>query len=137
MKLIIQSEQTIKDLKKQFHELFPYLKIEFFKEAHNVSRGSDKASMYGNDTQLSSMTDAVLEGSIEFTAATTVQSFEQMMDAQFGLHVQVFRKSGSIYLETTNSDDWSIGQQNAEGKAASENQASEAPRDLTDRDQWE
>jgi hypothetical protein len=60
-----------------------------------------------------------------------------MMDAQFGLHVQVFRKSGSLYIETTNSDDWSIGQQNAEGKTASEEHASEAPRDLTDRDQWE
>lgn len=34
MKIDISPDKRIKDLKKQFHDCFPYLKIEFFDTSH-------------------------------------------------------------------------------------------------------
>ena len=35
---------------------------------------------------------------------------------QYGIHVQVFRKSKSLWLETTATDNWSLREQNKTGK---------------------
>ncbi len=137
MKIELKPDSSIQEIKTVFHSFFPYLKLEFFRESHRVSAASGKASMYDNSTLLSEMSEKIGSGSIEFTAATTVGSFEQLMDVQFGLHVQVFRKSGNVYLETSSTDSWSLGQQNAEGLASSKEPADDQPLDLLDRDKWE
>jgi hypothetical protein len=36
-----------------------------------------------------------------------------------GLYVQVFRKSGKVWLETTATDNWSLYKQNEEGQELS------------------
>ena len=41
---------------------------------------------------------------------------EERFEKDFGLHVQVFRKSGNIWLETSVSDDLTLAQQNEKGK---------------------
>jgi hypothetical protein len=41
-----------------------------------------------------------------------------------------------LYIETTKTVDWTLGQQNAEGKLSCEAHPHEAPEDMTDRDQW-
>jgi len=37
------------------------------------------------------------------------------MEDQFGLHVQIFRKSGDLWLQTSKTDEWTIEHQNARG----------------------
>lgn len=136
MKIEIHSDMRIKDLKKQFHASFPFLKIEFFDAAHRMNESSARADMIGNEVLLSDLIPGV-EGAVEFTALTGVHAFEQLFSTQFGLHVQVFRNSGGVYVETTATDDWSLGQQNAEGKSSFEGAGKAVPPDFTDRDQWE
>ncbi len=128
---------TVQDLKKQFHDFFPFLKIEFFETPHKASTGSNRASMIDNTVSISGMLKNKEGGIVELDDQTTVNSFEQLIDESFGLHVQVFRKSGELYIETTKTDDWTLGQQNAEGKLSCEGHQHETPRDMTDRDQWE
>lgn len=136
MKIDISPDKQIKDLKKQFHACFPYLKIEFFDTAHSFSESSARAEMLGNDTLLS---EAGLSqsGTAEFNAMSSVHAFEQLFSVQFGLHVQVFRRSGELFLETTATDDWTLGQQNAEGKASCAGSSADSGADMTDRDQVE
>jgi hypothetical protein len=137
MKINILANMTVQDLKKQFHAYFPYLKIELFESAHLSSTGSNKASMYDNSQSLSTLLKNKDGGDVVIDAMTSVNSFEQLIDEGFGLHVQVFRKSGDLYIETTKTDDWTLGQQNAEGKLSCEGHQHEAPEDMTDRDQWD
>ena len=127
---------TVQDLKKQFHGFFPYLKIEFFETPYKVATGSNKASMIDNKESIGAMLKSMDGGNVELDSLTTVISFEQLINDRFGLHVQVFRKSGELYIETTKTDDWTLGQQNAEGKSSCEVHPHEAPEDMTDRDQW-
>jgi hypothetical protein len=93
--------------------------------------------MIDNTLSISGMLKNKEGGIVELDDQTTVNSFEQLIDESFGLHVQVFRKSGELYIETTKTDDWTLGQQNAEGKLSCEGHQHETPRDMTDRDQWE
>jgi hypothetical protein len=137
MKINILANMTVQDLKKQFHDFFPFLKIEFFETPHEASTGSNRASMISNTQSISGMLRNKEGGIVELDDQTTVNSFEQLIDESFGLHVQVFRKSGELYIETTKTDDWTLGQQNEEGKSSCEGHQHETPEDMTDRDQWQ
>jgi hypothetical protein len=52
---------------------------------------------------------------------------EKVFQDNLGLYVQVFRKSGKVWLETTATDNWSLFKQNEEGQELSvrENNLSE------------
>lgn len=137
MKLTVSPDRTVQELKSEFHGYFPFLKIEFFSKPHGTGGSSNRADMADGSTKLADLMGDHAGGSVEFSALTTVHSLEQEFSNAFGLHMQVFRKSGNVYLETNTTDDWTLGQQNAEGKNSGKPAGEESPRDLTDRDQWE
>ena len=60
------------------------------------------------------------EGQVEVAETMTVKELEKTLRDKFGLTVQVARKSGSIWLETTISDNWTLKQQNDHGSELSE-----------------
>lgn len=137
MNIQISLDNKIQDIKTQFHTYFPNLKIEFFKSASEKSGATGKSEMYGNDIVLSSIISDLDENTIEFSEGTTVNDFEKAMFVNFGLHTQVFRKSGTLYLETVNTDDWTLEKQNSEALASLEKPGLDPNLDLTDRDKWE
>jgi hypothetical protein len=59
-------------------------------------------------------------GEIIISKQTLVSDLEHQFENDFGLYVQVFRKSGRIWLETTATDNWTLEQQNEEGKSLNE-----------------
>lgn len=137
MNIQISLDNKIQDIKTQFHTYFPNLKIEFFKSASEKSGATGKSEMYGNDIVLSSIITDLNENTFEFSEGTTVNDFEKTMFDNFGLHTQVFRKSGTLYLETVNTDDWTLEKQNSEALASLEKPELDPNLDLTDRDKWE
>ncbi|MEI9910895.1 MAG: hypothetical protein WDO71_15215 [Bacteroidota bacterium] len=50
----------------------------------------------------------------------TVGQLEDIFQKQFGLQVQVSRRSGTLWLETTMTDNWTLKQQNDHGRELSE-----------------
>lgn len=135
MLLVVKKDMQVKDLKKQFHGYFPLLKIEFFRTAHDVNGGNNKSNMLENELYLEDQIGD-LEGSLEFEGNVTVAAFEQMFADQFKLNVQVFRKSGNLYIETTETDDWTLEQAHKEA-LNSQVRTEGAESDFTDRDKWE
>ena len=61
------------------------------------------------------------ESAFEFTPQMTVGAFEQALRNQYGLSVQVFRKSMSSFIESTSSDSWTLEEQNKKGDEATHN----------------
>lgn len=135
MILVIKNDMQIKDLKKQFHEYYPQLKIEFFKFPHNEEGGNAKVNMLDNEINLADIIGEK-EGEIEFNGQSTVAAFEAQFASQFGLNVQVFRKSGNVYIETTRTDDWTLDQEHKEALSFM-NKVEGDSSDFTDRDKWE
>ena len=59
------------------------------------------------------------KGIITITPNMTVVDLEQRFNDVYGLGVEVFRKSGKVWLETTVTDGWTLEEQNLQGEALS------------------
>jgi hypothetical protein len=114
--LVIEKNETIDDIKSQFNSVYPFLQIGFFKESHTKGMANGKNKIVEGNTKLKQLKLNLENGSVDFNGKTTVWELESYFEKYFGLHVQVFRKSGSIWLETSATDSWTLEQQNEQGK---------------------
>ncbi len=114
--LVIDVKQTIDDIQKVFNTAFPFLKIEFFRESHLRGKPTRKNVLYEPSRNLHSIQMVNHSGQIIIKETMAVGDLEMMFEEKYGLHAQVFRKSGNVWLETTATDDWSLKEQNDEGK---------------------
>lgn len=118
MNIEIKNNQTIGDIQKEFEEMFKFLKLMFFKKPHTDHQGSAKKDLLNSNTKLTNIKHK--NGSISFDENILVNELEKLFSDHFGLNVQVFRKSGKSWIETTVTDNWSLKKQNDQGKELSE-----------------
>ena len=116
MQLDLSTRAKIKDIKKQFALDFPFLKLEFFRHRHKAGESSALVQKHADHLHLSEVSATVKEAVFSFMPSTTVAEFEQRLQAEHGLPVQVFRKAGNLWLETVQTDNLSLEKQNAMGE---------------------
>ena len=114
--LVINMQQTVAGIQTQFNSQYPFLKIEFFRQAPVSGIGNAKNKMIIHDMKLDAIHGISKIGKIKLSNQMTVNELENCFEKEYGLFVQVFRKSGKIWLETTATDNWTMEQQNEEGK---------------------
>lgn len=131
--LMIDQGQTIRGLQREFNSHFPFLKIEFIREQSVKGSRDPKNLVITRDEVISELQKKSLLGSISYNNMTTVHELENTFLTNYGLNVQVFRKSGNIWLVTTSTDDWTLEQQNEEGRSIAQHLNIE-PEDLNDHD---
>lgn len=133
MKIKISDNRKISAIQKEFNTVFPYLKLEFFSKPHTKGGGSAKKLMKSNSKTLGECRTIHKKGDITIVPQMTVGDLEQHFQDIYGLSLQIFRKSGKSWLETTSTDAWTLEKQNIEGEALSnlkyENNASEIDYD--------
>jgi len=115
--LHIQPEIQVLDLKKEFAIPFPYLKLEVFHESSANGKLIAREKMIEGHTPLHQASKQLKAGVFEFNKEMSVGEFERRMKDEFGLLVQVFRKSGNLWLETSATDGWSLQQQSEEAES--------------------
>jgi hypothetical protein len=115
-----QGSMTLLTLKGAFSAYFPYLKWEFFYNHHGNQEGSPKKNMITTDLRIEQLNPGIQPGILQFNSEISVHNLEEMIWQQCGIDVQVFRKSGSIWLETTVTDQWTLAFQNEQGQELSE-----------------
>ena len=113
-------KQTIESVQKQFNVIYPFLKIEFFTKPHKKFEGSNKKDRYVMNEEINSIETKHTDLKIMLDHRTTVTKMEEAFEKQYGLYVQVFRKSGNVWLETSVTDNWTLDKQNAEGESLEE-----------------
>jgi len=137
MELLINDKVAIGELQKQFNQEFPYLKLEFF-DSPPTFDGLPKSRVHANHKLLGACRKIHTEGVLVINADVTVERLEKTFWQQFGLTVEVFRKSGNLWIETTLSDSWTLRRQNEEGKAMNAgNFIKPELEDPLDRDLWQ
>jgi hypothetical protein len=119
MELSLTGKTKIKDLKKQFSKHFPFLKLEFFSYGHHKGGSSVLAKVISDGTLLAEIAPAIQEQTFAFTPSTTVAEFEQRLQNEYSLPVQVYRKAGNLWLETVQTDNLSLAKQNTMGAESS------------------
>lgn len=105
----ILENDSVLDVQKKFNHVYPFLKIEFYDKPHAAHSGSGILEQLPEDALISEVYPNFFETVIDvYNEDMSVSELEQLFENQAGLHVQVFRKSGSVWLQTTSTDDWSI-----------------------------
>ncbi len=115
MKITINDSRKISAIQEEFNAAFPFLKLEFFEKPHTAGGASSKSSLRSNSKTLGECRKLHNQGQINITSQMTVTEFEQSFRKVYGLSVQVFRKSGKVWLETTVTDGWTLEEQNKQG----------------------
>ena len=98
--------------------MFPGLKLEFYAKAHGSGEGSPVQERLPGESQLSEVRTVNKEADLEIDPEMSVSQFEQLFAERYGLNVQVFRKSGNLWMQTTSTDHWSLALQNRKGGAS-------------------
>jgi hypothetical protein len=112
MKLEINEKVKLSELKNLFSNMFPLLKIEFFRKGHIEGQPSTKAELLPGDLIAGEVGSIKQNSSIDIGKHITVAELERAFHDRYGLNIQVFRKSGDVWLETTITDNMTLEQQN-------------------------
>lgn len=111
--LKIDERKSVSDFQKEFTILFPFLKIEFFKTGKApLNRKDHKAGTLLAPNALLSKENI----SIDLSPSTTVAQLKHTLLEHTGVSCLVYRKSGSMWIETLLTEDWSLERQNHEAE---------------------
>ena len=124
--MIIQDSKSIQEIQLEFNGLFPGLKIEFYRFPHAQFKGSLRDNQYAPELHLYEIREHHNEGEITISPEMTVEQLEGLFEELYGLHVQIFRKSNRIWLQTSKTDSWTLAEQNRKGLRSSKVTSSEA-----------
>ena len=113
--MIISDDKTLREIQLEFSEKFTNLKLEFYAEAHEEGEGTSARSLLDVNQTLAAVRSVHTAGNLSIDGHKLVKTLEQDFLERFGLNVQVFRKSGDLWLQTTSTDSWSLSDQNKRG----------------------
>lgn len=112
MEVVIDPSKKLIEIQKEFQKRFPYLKIEFYNKTHGQGEASAKEDVINTENTIEMVQKTKKEGVFKIQGLMTVTSLESAFEENYGLSVQVFRKSGNIWLQTTTTDHWTLAEQN-------------------------
>ena len=130
MEIIIEKNKTLGRIQDEFHKRFPYLKIMFYDQSHSKGEGTPRTSTLDNRLTIGEVQKFDKSGVIEITGLMKVSELEKDFDTKYGLPIQVLRKSGKIWLQTSSTDEWTLAEQNQ--LAAEKNTTIEESSEPTD-----
>ena len=119
MKIHVSQEKSIAQIQEEFSKVYPYLKLVFFSKPHKAYKGSHAKFLITDTGQtLGNIEKKPKTGDLYIEVEMPTWQVERLFEEEFGLHVQVFRKSGNTWLETSVTDDLTLEEQNVKGKAS-------------------
>jgi len=116
--LKIEERQSVSDFQKEFNALFPFLKIEFFKTAvgHAGGKSFKTTSLLAPNYPIGKNANT-----IKVDITTTVAQLKSMLLEKLGVICLIYRKSGSMWIETSLTEDWTLERQNHEAELMNNN----------------
>jgi hypothetical protein len=125
MKITINDSRKIFAVQKEFSKMFPYLKLEFFAKPSGPGGKPSKKVITHPSKTLGECRTVHTSGLLTVTPGTTVAQLEQDFSDNFDLAVQLFRKSGKVWIETTSTNGWSLERENKTGEEMEKPEAEE------------
>lgn len=101
--MCIERGKPVKDIQKEFSELYPFLKIE-------ITDKKQPVKLVPGDSFPGECQHVNISGN------RTVAQLEDDFRNHLNLPIQVFRRAGSLWIETSLTHDWTLDQQNKEGE---------------------
>ena len=120
MKITINDRRRIFAIKEEFNTVFPFLKLDFFSKSQTQGGSPSKKIVEHNSKTLGECRTVHNSGEITITKEMTVSELEQRFRDIYGLSIKVLRQSGNIWLEVTKTENWTLEDQNNEGRLLSQ-----------------
>jgi hypothetical protein len=114
MQIRITPTRLISEVQQEFNVLFPFLKLEFFR-SKGYQQGTATNQIVPHNRRIGDCQAAITDGTIEISENMKVRELERIFKELFRLNVQVFRRSGNLWLQTTMTDEWTLRNQNEHG----------------------
>jgi hypothetical protein len=112
MELHVDANTSIHEIQEDFQERFAFLRLGFFVDKNQDAILSPDEQIKNEKTLIRDISKFPATGNIQLGGSMTVAELENAFRGAFGLDVQVFRKSGNAWLMTSQTDNWSLDQQN-------------------------
>lgn len=112
----ITNNKTITEIQTEFNKIFPNLKIEFYKKPHEQGEGSPIKETLDSEQTIGDVRTNAHTGNLSISGEMKVATLEQKFEEGYGLHVQVMRRSGDVWIQTTSTDEWTLTSQDDRGK---------------------
>lgn len=112
----IDQRTKLSDIQNAFNKQYTHLRLEFYKKPHEAGEGSADREKLNHDKTLGEVTKSLQVRDLHFNDHMQIKDFEALLDIDLGLHAQVFRRSGSVWLQTTATDAWTLDQANRKGR---------------------
>ncbi len=128
--LQVRRNKTVNDIQSEFSAAYPFLKIDMYKPSGRGQFEGGRLKL-GYSTLLGAA-GILEEGELLIFDSMPVGQLEKAFLEKFGVLVQVSRKSGSVWLETTMTDRWTLKQQNDHGRELSAPAGTSFPADEAD-----
>jgi hypothetical protein len=113
MEIYISEEDILRNIQNKFHEVYPYLKLECYLCPHERGEGSAGSKKIHPDTPIEEIRLIHSFGWIDIGEHRTVAQVERDFYRDMGLAVQIFRRFRTGWLQTTQTDEMSLGEQNS------------------------
>ena len=113
MELNIQNDTSVKDVQKQFSNYFPFLQIEFYRTPQKELQPALKAGKVHADEPVKQLMKPYRPLQLKINQDTTVSELQKQF-SDIGLNIQVYRKFGTFWIQTSLTDDWTLDRQNNE-----------------------
>ncbi len=114
--LEISGERRLAELQADFSRRFPFLKLEFYGRAHRPGEGTAEQLRLAPQLTVAAVQQQPRAGWVALDGNLPTGYFEQSLQEQFGLNVQVFRQSFGRWLQTWATDVWTLEEQNRRGE---------------------
>ena len=118
MKILLQSNRKVGDIREEFNNSFPYLQLVFLSKKEDA-KGVVATEEIEPGARLIEVSGILKEGDIEITSTETVKEVERRFEKQYGLPVRILRKQKGVWLDTIVTDDLTLHEQNTWGREAS------------------
>lgn len=119
MTITINNDIQISAIQDEFNAVFPYLRIEFISETLQSRNTSLIKVLKTPSKTLNEYRTIHSKCNVTITPQMTVIDLKKIFRKNYGLRVQISRKSGKVWLKTTVTEDWTLEEQNKQGEALS------------------
>jgi hypothetical protein len=116
MQIYIREEAMVKDIQEKFQTAYPYLRLEFYRKPHRKGEYSSEEEKISPDTPIEKIRIRNDAGWLDISYYRTAAAVEHDFSYIFGLSAQILRKAGTLWLETTSTDSWTLEELNNAGK---------------------
>lgn len=120
MHIEITDHTTFQEIQEVFADFYPYLRLEFYKKAHQKYQLSREADWIEPHKTVAHVKQTHVSGLLEMKPLEKVADVEREFQERFGLPVQVLVKEKDSWVQTTGMDDFTLKELNKLGRNSSD-----------------